>query len=146
MLFTMTTICFAEEYVTTPVEHVEETQQVEAETSTEKTEGTETTDEKQNVEVPDYAEGVIEGDVTTNVVANKIQKKLDDVVGIVKMVAQPISYVLFAVGAIMMVVGAFGKKDGIQRGAIACILAIIMYALCIYGEPIISAVTTWLAS
>ena len=134
----MTTTCFAEEYDTTPVDHVEETQQVADETNTDT--------EKQEVEVPEYAEGVIEGDVTVDVVGGKIQQKLDDVVNIVKMVAKPISYVLFAVGAIMMVVGAFGKKDGIQRGVIACVLAMIMYALCMYGEPIISAVTTWLAS
>ena len=85
-------------------------------------------------------------DVTIDVVEDKILTKLYEVAGLLQKIAAPISIITFIIGAIIMVTGALGKKDGARTGIIVCVLSIVMYAVCMYSEPIIVAVANWMAS
>lgn len=131
----------AEEYETSPIENIEETQQVTTETTTEENgEGT-----HNPADIP-YTGNLIEEGVTVDDLGNKIIDKMVDVVDLLKKIAAPLSVIMFIVGAILMVLGAFGKRDGISKGIVVCLLSIVMYSLCMYAGPIISAVNNWLIS
>lgn len=77
---------------------------------------------------------------------NRILRKLYQIADLLKKVAAPVSVIMFVVGAILMVTGALGRKDGAKQGLIVCILSIVTYAICMYSEPIILAVSNWLVS
>lgn len=131
----------AEEYETSPIENIDETQQVTTETTTgENEEGT-----HNPADIP-YTGNLIEEGVTVDDLGNKIIDKMVDVVDLLKKIAAPLSVIMFIVGAILMVLGAFGKRDGISKGIVVCLLSIVMYSLCMYAGPIISAVNNWLIS
>lgn len=76
----------------------------------------------------------------------RILKKLYQIADLLKKIAAPVSVIMFIVGAILMVTGALGRKDGARQGIVVCILSIVTYAICMYSEPIILAVSNWLAS
>lgn len=95
----------------------------------------------------DYVDGtIINPDITMDEATSHVMKKLNEVVDFLKKIAEPISYIMFIVGAIMMVFGAVGKRDGVKQGLVVCVIAIIMFAICRYSEPIIHAFTNWFAS
>ena len=86
------------------------------------------------------------GTVTINDLGNKVLNKLYEIAGLLKQIAAPISIITFVIGAIMMVLGALGKRDGMKGGIIVCVLSVIMYAICMYSEEIIVAVSNWMVS
>lgn len=140
----------AEEYETSPIETIDETQQTTTNTTGNTTGNVvdeTTTGENTNnpADIP-YTGNIIEEGVTVDDLGDKVIDKLEDVVDLLKKIAAPLSIIMFIVGAILMVLGAFGKRDGISKGIIVCILSIIMYSLCMYAGPIISAVNNWLIS
>lgn len=89
---------------------------------------------------------VIDPDMTVDVVGNRILKKLYQIADLLKKIAAPISIIMFIVGAILMVTGALGKRDGAKQGIIVCLLSVVTYAVCMYSEPIVLALSNWLIS
>ena len=135
----------ATEIDVTPVEQVEETAEVT---------NTTTPDPDPIGEIiknePQTAEELINqvqnSDITVEDAGNHLLKKMYEVADMLKKFVSPIMIIMFVVGAIWMVVGALGKKDGISKGLTVCVLAVVMFAVCYYAEPIIMAFTTWIAS
>lgn len=130
LLATLCVPCLAEEeYNTQPIQDLEQTEVV------------------NNIEQPEYTDKtVVDTTITLDEAENHVLKKLYEVVEFTKKIAEPISYVMFMVGAIMAIVGALGKRDGIKQGFTICIIAIIVYVLCGNAVPIIKAVSDWLIS
>ena len=101
-----------------------------------------TTTPTENTATPD----LIDPNITVEDVGNKVLKKLYEIADLLKQIAAPIAIIMFIVGAILMVVGALGKRDGFKQGLIVCALSVVTYALCMYSEPIVIAISNWLAS
>ena len=127
------------EYSTEKINNVENT-----ETKTE--EKTENTNTVINSTDDDVINSVTNSDITVDEFGNRILKKLYEVADLLKKIAAPVAIIMFVVGAILMVTGALGKRDGAKQGLTVCVLSIITYAICMYSEPIIIAVSNWLAS
>lgn len=129
------------EYSTEKINNVENT-----ETKTE--EKTETTNNiiTNSADSDDVINSVANSDITVDEFGNRILKKLYEVADLLKKIAAPVAIIMFIVGAILMVTGALGRRDGAKQGLIVCVLSIITYAICMYSEPIIIAVSNWLAS
>lgn len=129
------------EYSTEKINNVENT-----ETKTE--EKTETTNNiiTNSADSDDVINSVTNSDITVDEFGNRILKKLYEVADLLKKIAAPVAIIMFIVGAILMVTGALGRRDGAKQGLIVCVLSIITYAICMYSEPIIIAVSNWLAS
>lgn len=129
------------EYSTEKINNVENT-----ETKTE--EKTETTNNiiTNSANSDDVINSVTNSDITVDEFGNRILKKLYEVADLLKKIAAPVAIIMFIVGAILMVTGALGRRDGAKQGLIVCVLSIITYAICMYSEPIIIAVSNWLAS
>lgn len=129
------------EYSTEKINNVENT-----ETKTE--EKTETTNNiiANSADSDDVINSVTNSDITVDEFGNRILKKLYEVADLLKKIAAPVAIIMFIVGAILMVTGALGRRDGAKQGLIVCVLSIITYAICMYSEPIIIAVSNWLAS
>ena len=129
------------EYSTEKINNVENT-----ETRTE--EKTETTNNiiTNSADSDDVINSVTNSDITVDEFGNRILKKLYEVADLLKKIAAPVAIIMFIVGAILMVTGALGRRDGAKQGLIVCVLSIITYAICMYSEPIIIAVSNWLAS
>lgn len=130
---------FADEYQTNPIENVNEPVQVEENNTTNENIST-----SENIQV-EYT-GNILTNTTVDELGNKVIDKLNDVVDLLKKIAAPLSIITFIVGVIFMVFGAFGKRDGIKQGVVIAVLSILMYSLCMYAGPIISAVHNWIIS
>lgn len=130
---------FADEYQTNPIENVNEPVQVEENNTTNENIST-----SENIQV-EYT-GNILTNTTVDDLGNKVIDKLNDVVDLLKKIAAPLSIITFIIGVIFMVFGAFGKRDGIKQGVVIAILSILMYSLCMYAGPIISAVHNWIIS
>jgi hypothetical protein len=96
----------------------------------------------ENTTTPD----LIDSNVTVEDVGNRVLKKLYEIADLLKQIAAPIAIIMFIIGAILMVVGALGKKDGFKQGVIVSALSVITYVLCSYSEPIVIALSNWLAS
>lgn len=129
------------EYSTEKINNVENT-----ETKTE--EKAETTNNiiTNSADSDDVINSVTNSDITVDEFGNRILKKLYEVADLLKKIAAPVAIIMFIVGAILMVTGALGRRDGAKQGLIVCVLSIITYAICMYSEPIIIAVSNWLAS
>lgn len=114
-------------------------------------ETTPTTEKKTDTDVidPDMnvpSNSIIDENVTLDDVGNRVLTKLYEVASLLKKMAAPIAIIMFIVGAILMVLGAVGKRDGIKQGVIICVLSIVMYAICMYSQQIVVAVSNWMVS
>lgn len=136
---------FADEYQTNPIENVNEPVQVEGNSTANENISTD-----KNVSTGGNIQVEYTGNILTNTtvddLGNKVIDKLNDVVDLLKKIAAPLSIITFIIGVIFMVFGAFGKRDGIKQGVVIAILSILMYSLCMYAGPIISAVHNWIIS
>lgn len=96
--------------------------------------------------ITQYTDDIIDQNVTIEDAGNKVLNKLYEVADLLKRIAAPISIITFIIGALLMVVGALGKKDGAKPGLVVCVLSVIMYAICMYSEQIIIAISNWVVS
>lgn len=131
------------DYSTEKINNVETTT-----AETEKTENTTTTTDTTTNKTADTTVNteIIDPNITVDDVGNRILKKLYEVADLLKKIAAPIAIIMFIVGAILMVTGALGRRDGAKQGFIVCVLSVITYAICMYSEPIVIALSNWLAS
>ena len=134
------------EYTTEQIENVENKvpENTQSNTTTPTTTSTNSTN---SILAPTGTEDLIDPNVTIDDLGNKVLNKLYQIANLLKQIAAPVSIITFVIGAIMAVIGAFGgRKDGPRGGILVCVLSIIMYAVCMYAEPIILAVSKWLVS
>lgn len=89
---------------------------------------------------------IIDPNITVTDFGNKILSKLYEVASLLQKIAAPVAIVMFIVGAILMVIGALGKRDGMKQGIVVMVLSIITYAVCMYAQPIVIAVSNWLVA
>lgn len=102
--------------------------------------------ETTNIVDTDLQNNLIDPNVTVDEVGNKVIGKLYEVADFLKRVAAPVSIIMFVIGALLMVFGAVGKKDGVKQGVIVCLISIIMYAICMYADQIIVALSNWMVA
>ena len=139
------------EYSTEQISQVDENKDQTTETTPSQTTPKETTPTDTTTPSAGSAQDLINqvenSDVTIEDVGDRLLNKLYQVANLLRKFAVPISVIFFIAGAFWAVWGAFGgKKDGPKGGIVVCLLSILMYTVCMYAEPIIVAMSKWLAS
>lgn len=77
---------------------------------------------------------------------NWAKEKGGDIVGFFTTIAEPVSVLIFILGAIMMAVGALSKGDWFKRGVFAMALAIVMWTAVVFAPELIQFFSEWLSS
>lgn len=100
-----------------------------------------------NYDAPDSAAEVMGiKPVSAEDVANRLNKKGNDVVNILQTVGKWVCMAAFVVCIIMMVAGCVGNRKLIMQGLIGMIIAGIAYAGIVCGREIVIFIASWAAA
>lgn len=83
-------------------------------------------------------------DVSINQAQDFVERKGFDVVELFQIAAQPISIVMFIIGAIIAVVGAAGKTGAVMNGIIVMVIAVVVYAATMDAPALVDFGNKWL--
>lgn len=90
--------------------------------------------------------GLIDPNVTTADIGQKLTDKGNDVIDIMKIIGKYFCVGGFIVSCIAMFCGLFGNKKSLASGFIGLILSGIMYAAIVMSDDIVVLIATWAAS
>ncbi|WP_197224637.1 hypothetical protein [Lysinibacillus sphaericus] len=82
--------------------------------------------------------------VTINQAQDFVERKGFDIVELLQIAAQPISIVMFIIGAIIAVVGSAGKTGAVMKGIIVMVIAVIVYAATMDAPTLVDFGNKWL--
>lgn len=74
------------------------------------------------------------------------ERKGYDVIGFLQTIVQPISIIMFILGAFVTLMGSFGNSQLVGRGIFTMVISIVIYSTVLFAPEIVDFVFNWVKS
>ena len=104
-----------------------------------------TTDNEEDENNENLANGGIKK-VTLDQASAWAERKGYDIIGFLQTIVQPISIIMFILGALVTLMGSFGNSQLVGRGIFSMVIAIVIYSTVLFAPEIVDFVFNWVKS